>query len=80
MGHDRAAAAAWRGQGYATVAALSAADAAAALRCTHVLRGAEVVPVEQPAGEAPVSAAVIPSTSAANAPGPHAAMPLKENS
>ena len=43
IGHDRAAAAALRGQGYATVAALSATDAAHALRCTHELRGADAV-------------------------------------
>lgn len=47
LGHDAAAAAALRAQGFSTVAALSAGDAAAALRCTHELRGAEAVPVEE---------------------------------
>ena len=47
LGHDAAAAAALRAQGYATVAALSAGDAAAPLRCTHALRGAQAVPLEE---------------------------------
>ena len=51
LGHDRAAAAALRGQGYATVAALSPADAAAALRCTHQLHGVQAEPLKDPAAE-----------------------------
>jgi ATP phosphoribosyltransferase regulatory subunit len=47
LGHDPAAAASLRAQGYATVAALSAADAARPLRCTHELRGTTAVPLEE---------------------------------
>ncbi len=43
LGHDALAAAALRVQGFATVAALAPTDAAAALRCTHELRGADAV-------------------------------------
>ena len=49
IGHDRVAAAVLRGQGYATVAALSATDQAGALRCSHEMRGAEAVPHKEPA-------------------------------
>jgi ATP phosphoribosyltransferase regulatory subunit len=42
-GHDPAAAAALRGAGYVTVAALSAADTARGLGCTHELRGGNAV-------------------------------------
>jgi len=43
LGADRAAAAALRARGVATVAALSAADTARGLRCTHILRGGAAV-------------------------------------
>ncbi len=41
LGHDRAAAAQLRGEGWRTVEALSEADDAAALGCSHVLDGIE---------------------------------------
>ncbi|MCX7374548.1 MAG: ATP phosphoribosyltransferase regulatory subunit [Alphaproteobacteria bacterium] len=47
LGADRAAAAAARTAGYATVAALSAQDDPRALGCTHVLRGATPAPIEE---------------------------------
>ncbi len=47
LGADRAAAAAARAAGYATVAALSAQDDPRALGCTHVLRGATPAPIEE---------------------------------
>jgi len=43
LGHDPAAAAALRAQGWRTVAALSPADEAGALGCSHVLRGSEAL-------------------------------------
>jgi ATP phosphoribosyltransferase regulatory subunit len=43
LGHDRETAARLRSIGWRTVAALSAADSAAALGCTHVLEGGEPV-------------------------------------
>jgi ATP phosphoribosyltransferase regulatory subunit len=46
-GHDPAAAAALRSAGYVTVAALSAADTARGLGCTHELRGANAVPLTE---------------------------------
>jgi len=49
LGHDVVAARAFRAQGYATVAALSAADSAIALRCTHELRGSEAAALEEQA-------------------------------
>ena len=45
LGTPDAAAWALRGQGYATVAALSAADTAGAQRCTHTLRDGRAVPL-----------------------------------
>ena len=45
MGHDRAAAARLRGEGWRTVAALSESDDAAALGCSHVLDGGEAKPL-----------------------------------
>jgi ATP phosphoribosyltransferase regulatory subunit len=45
LGHDRAAAAELRGQGWRTVAALSDADSAAALGCSHRLDSGEIRPV-----------------------------------
>ncbi|WP_225204469.1 ATP phosphoribosyltransferase regulatory subunit [Novosphingobium huizhouense] len=45
LGHDRAAAARLRGIGWRTAAALSDADSAEAMGCTHVLDGSEVVPL-----------------------------------
>ena len=42
LGHDAAAAAALRAEGWRTVAALSAADDGAALGCSHVLDGGAV--------------------------------------
>ena len=47
LGGDLAAARALRAQGFATVAALSAADAPGALNCTHVLRDGRAVPLAQ---------------------------------
>ena len=47
LGADRAAAARLRGQGYATVAALSATDDPRALACTHILRGQEAAPIQE---------------------------------
>ncbi|WP_043361818.1 ATP phosphoribosyltransferase regulatory subunit [Belnapia sp. F-4-1] len=44
LGTPPAAAAAWRDQGFATVAALGPGDSPAALRCTHVLRDGEAMP------------------------------------
>jgi len=44
LGHDRDVAARLRSIGWRTVAALSEADSAAALGCTHVLQGGEPVP------------------------------------
>ena len=41
LGHDRAAAARLRAEGWRTVAALSETDEAGALGCTHVLDGGE---------------------------------------
>ncbi|WP_424135196.1 ATP phosphoribosyltransferase regulatory subunit [Roseomonas chloroacetimidivorans] len=46
-GHDPAAAAALRRAGFVTVAALSAADEARALGCTHELRGTQAVPLSK---------------------------------
>ncbi|WP_159350447.1 ATP phosphoribosyltransferase regulatory subunit [Roseomonas harenae] len=46
-GHDPAAAAVLRSAGYVTVAALSAADTARGLGCTHELRGANAVPLTE---------------------------------
>ena len=43
LGHDRDVAARLRSIGWRTVAALSEADSAAPLGCTHVLRGGEPV-------------------------------------
>lgn len=43
LGHDRETAARLRSIGWRTVAALGAGDSAAALGCTHVLKGAEPV-------------------------------------
>lgn len=43
LGHDRAAAARLRNDGWRTVAAISGEEDAAALGCTHILRGAEAV-------------------------------------
>ena len=45
LGHDREAALRLRAIGWRTVAALDAADDAAALGCTHRLAGAEVIPL-----------------------------------
>lgn len=45
LGHDRAAAAALRGEGWRTVEALSEADDAARLGCSHVLDGSGANPV-----------------------------------
>ncbi|WP_271439126.1 ATP phosphoribosyltransferase regulatory subunit [Pontixanthobacter luteolus] len=45
VGHDRAAAAALRANGWRTVAALSEQDDAGALRCTHVLSGEQPKPL-----------------------------------
>ncbi len=45
LGSDPALARALRAQGFATVAALSAADAPEALRCTHVVRHGSAVPL-----------------------------------
>ncbi|WP_149539044.1 ATP phosphoribosyltransferase regulatory subunit [Siccirubricoccus phaeus] len=44
-GTPEAVAAGFRAQGFATVAALSAADAPRALRCTHILRDGQAVPL-----------------------------------
>lgn len=44
---DAAAAAALRRQGFATLAALSAADTPHSLRCSHILRGTEAAPIEE---------------------------------
>ena len=44
LGHDRDVAARLRSIGWRTVAALSEADSAASLGCTHVLQGGEPVP------------------------------------
>ena len=45
LGHDPAAAASLRAQGWRTVAALGAADDAQSLGCTHVLKDAKPLPV-----------------------------------
>ncbi|TIX50596.1 ATP phosphoribosyltransferase regulatory subunit [Alteraurantiacibacter aquimixticola] len=45
LGHDRSAATRLRGQGWRTVEALSDADDAAALGCSHLLDGGEAKPV-----------------------------------
>jgi ATP phosphoribosyltransferase regulatory subunit len=47
LGTPAAAGAALREQGFATVAALSAADQASALRCTHSWDGQRAVPIEK---------------------------------
>ncbi|WP_458097455.1 ATP phosphoribosyltransferase regulatory subunit [Roseomonas sp. WA12] len=49
-GHDPARAVALRSEGYVTVAALSPADDARALGCTHELRGADLVGVAMMTG------------------------------
>jgi ATP phosphoribosyltransferase regulatory subunit len=46
-GADQAAAARLRAEGWITIAALSAADTAARLRCTHILRDGSAVPAEE---------------------------------
>ncbi|MBK1657553.1 ATP phosphoribosyltransferase regulatory subunit [Paracraurococcus ruber] len=50
LGTAEATLAALRAQGYATVRALSAADAPRALRCSHILRDGSPVPVTQEEG------------------------------
>jgi ATP phosphoribosyltransferase regulatory subunit len=50
LGTPAAAGAALREQGFATVAALSAADQASALRCTHSWDGQRAVPIEKGTG------------------------------
>ncbi|KPL68187.1 tRNA synthetase class II [Erythrobacter sp. SG61-1L] len=45
LGHDPAAAAKLRGEGWRTIAALSDADDAATLGCTHVLQGSAATPL-----------------------------------
>ena len=45
LGHDLAAAAALRAQGWRTVAALSQADEARSLGCSHVLQGSAALPL-----------------------------------
>ncbi|MBX6745769.1 MAG: ATP phosphoribosyltransferase regulatory subunit, partial [Acetobacteraceae bacterium] len=47
LGAAEDAAAPLRGQGFATVAALSPADTPEALRCTHILRDGAAVPIEK---------------------------------
>ncbi len=45
LGHDRAAAAALRGEGWRTRAQLAEGEDAVALGCTHVLKGSETLPI-----------------------------------